>query len=90
MAIFAKSHYSSAMTTMNVSLPDSLKRFVDQCVENGGYGSSSEYVRELIRQDQVRRAEQRLTDLLRQGLESGVAAPVDADYWAERRARLGR
>lgn len=78
------------MTTMNVSLPDSLKRFVDQCVENGGYGSSSEYVRELIRQDQVRRAEQRLTDLLRQGLESGPSEVVDTAFWAERRARLVR
>ena len=78
------------MTTMNVSLPDSLKRFVDHCVEHGGYGSSSEYVRELIRQDQVRRAEQSLAELLREGLESGPAAAVDAAFWAERRARLGR
>jgi antitoxin ParD1/3/4 len=61
------------MTTMNVSLPDSLKHFVDQCVEGGSYGSPSEYVRELIRQNQVRRAE-----------------VVDAAFWAERRARLGR
>ena len=78
------------MTTMNVSLPDSLKRFVDQCVEGGGYGSASEYVRELIRQDQVRRAEQSLAVLLREGLESGPAEVVDAVFWAERRARLGR
>lgn len=78
------------MTTMNVSLPDNLKRFVDQCVESGGYGSSSEYVRELIRQDQVRRAEQQLAELLRDGLASGPAEAVDAAFWAERRARLGR
>lgn len=78
------------MTTMNVSLPNSLKHFVDQCVEGGGYGSSSEYVRELIRQDQVRRAEQSLAALLREGLESGPAEVVDAAFWAERRARLGR
>ena len=78
------------MTTMNVSLPDSLKHFVDQCVEGGGYGSSSEYVRELIRQDQLRRAEQGLAALLREGLESGPAEVVDAAFWTERRARLGR
>ncbi len=78
------------MTTMNVSLPDTLKRYVDQCVERGGYGSSSEYIRELIRQDQIRRAEQRLSDLLREGLESGPAAAIDAGYWIERRAKLAR
>jgi antitoxin ParD1/3/4 len=78
------------MTTMNVSLPDSLKRFVDQCVESGGYGSSSEYVRELIRQDQMRRAEQRLAELLREGLESGPPVEVNSGYWAERRAKLGK
>jgi antitoxin ParD1/3/4 len=78
------------MTTMNVSLPDSLKRFVDQCVESGGYGSSSEYVRELIRQDQMRRAEWRLVELLREGLESGPAVEVDGGFWAERRAKLGK
>jgi antitoxin ParD1/3/4 len=71
MAIFAKHDLSSAMSTMNVSLPDSLKRFVVQCVEGGGYDSSGEYVRELIHQDQVRRAQQSLTALLREGLESG-------------------
>ena len=82
--------YSPTMTTMNVSLPDSLKRYVDQCVEASGYGSSSEYIRELIRQDQVRRAEQQLVELLREGLESGPTAEVDATYWAERRAKLDR
>jgi len=78
------------MTTMNVSLPDSLKHYVDQCVEAGGYGSSSEYIRDLIRQDQVHRAEQRLADLMREGLESGPATEVDASYWAARRAKLTR
>jgi antitoxin ParD1/3/4 len=78
------------MSQVNVSLPDSLKHFVDQCVESGGYDSVDEYVRELIRRDRVRLAEQRLAELLREGLESGPAAPVDVAFWAERRARLGR
>jgi antitoxin ParD1/3/4 len=34
------------MSTMNISLPDSLKDFVDEQVNQGGYGTSSEYVRE--------------------------------------------
>ena len=39
------------MSTMNISLPDSLKDFVDEQVAQRGYGTSSEYVRELIRKD---------------------------------------
>jgi antitoxin ParD1/3/4 len=42
------------MSTMNISLPDSLKTFVDEQVSQRGYGTSSEYVRELIRKDQDR------------------------------------
>ena len=42
------------MSTMNISLPDTLKSFVDDQVKSGGYGTSSEYVRELIRKDQDR------------------------------------
>jgi len=42
------------MSTMNISLPDTLKSFVDEQVSQRGYGTSSEYVRELIRKDQDR------------------------------------
>ena len=40
------------MGTMNISLPAALKSFVDDQVERRGYGTSSEYVRDLIRKDQ--------------------------------------
>lgn len=59
---------------MNISLPDSLKSFVDKRVAQGGYASSSEYVRELIRMDQAR-AE--LREKLLAGKHSGPAEPVD-------------
>lgn len=45
---------SSLMSTMNISLPEVLKSFVDEQVSQGAYGTSSEYVRELIRRDQDR------------------------------------
>ena len=73
---------------MNISLPASLKRFVDKQVAAAGYGSLSEYVRALIRRDQRREAEQALADLIGAGLESGVAREADARYWAAKRARL--
>ncbi|CAN5652582.1 type II toxin-antitoxin system ParD family antitoxin [soil metagenome] len=75
------------MATMNISLPDGLKSFVDDQVAGGGYGTSSEYVRELIRMDQDR---QRLRRLLLAGAESPPGAPVDAAYFAGLRERLAR
>ncbi len=78
------------MSTMNISLPDALKDFVDDRVQKDGYSTSSEYVRELIRADQVRQAERQLVALLRAGLESGDGIPVDKSYWARKRKALGR
>jgi antitoxin ParD1/3/4 len=72
------------MSTMNISLPDSLKHFVDQQVTDRGYGTSSEYVRELIRRDQDR---QLLRRLLLEGASSPAAAAVDDDYFAALRKR---
>lgn len=76
------------MTTMNISLPEALKSFVDQTVSKDGYSTSSEYVRELIRADQARRAERELASLLREGLESGDGVPVTRSYWAGKRRRV--
>jgi antitoxin ParD1/3/4 len=73
------------MRTMNISLPDSLKSFVDEQVVQRGYGTSSEYVRELIRKDADTL---RLRGLLLQGASSAPAAAVDASYFAELRARV--
>ena len=73
------------MTTMNISLPETLKDFVDHQVQERGYSTSSEYVRDLIRNDQVRQAEQRLAALILEGLESGPAIPVNEAYWNSKR-----
>lgn len=76
------------MTTMNISLPDSMKAFVDAQIQERGYGTSSEYIRDLIRGDQVRQAERRLAALMLEGLESGTAVPVDESYWDNKREAL--
>ena len=73
------------MSTMNISLPDALKDFVDEQVNSRGYGTSSEYVRELIRKDQER---QTLRGLLVAGAESRLADPADATYFARLRRRV--
>lgn len=75
------------MTTMNISLPDSLKEFVDQQVTTAGYGTSSEYVRELIRHDQDRL---RLRNLLLEGAQSKPTGLADEDYFASLRSGIKR
>lgn len=76
------------MSTMNISLPEALKSFVDEQVSSRGYGTSSEYVRELIRRDQDR---QKLRSLLLEGASSTLAVDADAAYFAmlRERARKG-
>lgn len=71
------------MSTTNVSLPDSLKTVVDEQGATRGYGSSSEYVGELIRRDQDR---QRLQALLLEGAAS-TAGPVADAAWFDRLRR---
>ena len=73
------------MTTMNISLPEALRSFVERQVSARGYNSSSEYVRELIRKDQDR---QRLRGLLLEGAASPPAVTADADYIGRLRDRV--
>lgn len=67
---------------MNVSLPAALKEYVDEQAAEGGYGSRSEYVRELIRKDQYRT---RLRRVLTVGAESPPARVADVGYFDELR-----
>jgi antitoxin ParD1/3/4 len=75
------------MSTMNVSLPDEMKAFVDSCLEREGYSSASEYVRALIRRDREAKASAHLHSLLVEGLASGTPIEVDAAYWQQKRAK---
>ena len=75
------------MTTMNISLPQSLRAFIDSQVASRGYGTSSEYVRELIRKDQD---VQRLRDLLLEGVESPPSGVADKAYFDTLSERIRR
>jgi antitoxin ParD1/3/4 len=68
------------MQTMNISLPDPLKEFVDHQIAEGRYGSVSEYIRDLIRNDERRKAEERLESLLLEGLESEETELTKRDF----------
>ena len=87
LAKFCQRNYMEPMSTMNISLPDALKNFVDEQVSTRGYGTSSEYVRELIRKDQDR---QHLRGLLLAGASSLECEPVDGAYFEALRDRVRR
>lgn len=63
---------------MNISLPDTMKSFVDEQVTSRGYGTSSEYLRDLIRRDQDR---QHLRGLLLAGAAVPVVQEATPDYF---------
>ena len=75
------------MGTMNISLPDDMKAFVDQEVQTKGYMSASEYIRDLIRH-------QKDVEHLRKLIDEGEASPVSevpiAEFFAELRAEIGK
>lgn len=78
------------MTSMNISLPDPMKAFIDEQIKSGAYSSVSEYVRQLIREDQKRAAEAKLEALLLKGLDSGQPIEVTEEYWKNLRARVAQ
>ena len=75
------------MSTMSISLPASLKSFVDEQVRSRGYGTSSEYVRELLRKEHDR---ERLRALLVEGAASPPGSVADEAYFDGLRARARR
>ncbi len=74
-----------AMTSMNISLPEELKQYIEAQTK-AGYSTPSEYVRELIREDQKRRAQQRLEELLLEGINSGEPVVADEKFWSDLKA----
>lgn len=77
-----------ALASLNISLPQPLKNYVESRVKAGGYSTPSEYVRELVRADQKKRAEDRLEELLLEGLQSGDPIEITPQYWEKKRKQL--
>jgi antitoxin ParD1/3/4 len=78
------------METMNISLPDPLKRFVDSQVAAGAYSSASEYIRRLIREDQERRQREEIDRKLLEALDDAPPTPLTADDWDDIRREIRR
>ncbi len=74
------------MATMNVSLPDAMKEWVEGRAETGRYSNASEYVRDLIRRDQEREGKLAgLQRMIREGEDSGVSPHSAGDFLADAR-----
>jgi antitoxin ParD1/3/4 len=76
------------MQTMNISLPETMKQFVEEQVVAGDYSSASEYIRELVRADQKRRAKAELEQLLLSSINSGDAIDLTPEMIEDVRHRL--
>lgn len=77
------------MATMNISLPDPMKEWVEQQARGGRYSNASDYVRDLIRRDQDRAAKvAAMQQLVTEGLESGTGTRSMSKLKKEARAQL--
>ena len=79
------------MATMNVSLPDKMKQWVEDQVQTGRYGNASDYVRDLVRRDQQRaEARDEFERLIEEGIASGISDMTAEEIFAEARAEFLR
>lgn len=76
------------MTTLNISLPESMQAFIDEQVAKGGYSTASEYIHHLIQQDQKQAAQMKLEAMLLEGLDSGEPIEVTDKWWKKKELRL--
>ena len=74
------------MTTVTISLPESLKAFIDRQLATKGYGNVSEYFRSLLRDAQKEEEDARLEALLLEGLAGGDDIPMTPGFWKDLKA----
>jgi antitoxin ParD1/3/4 len=72
--------------TLNLPLPDSIQKFINEQVAIGGYSNAAEYILHLIRQEQARTT--RVESLLLAGLDSGNSVEITDDWWDQKRIHL--
>ncbi len=76
------------MTTLNISLPESMRAFINEQVAKGGYSTASEYISHLIRQDQKRAEQIKLEAMVLEGLDSGEPIEVTDKWWKNKTTEL--
>ena len=76
------------MSTLNISLPEPMRNFIEDQVRAGGYSTASEYLRELVRKAQKETAKEKLEAMLLEGMDSGPAIEVTPEFWKDMHSRL--
>ncbi len=76
------------MATLNISLPEALHEFIERQVAEGGHGDASEYIHKLLREEQKKKAKERVDALLLEGLNSGPPTPMTAQDWEDIRREV--
>jgi antitoxin ParD1/3/4 len=76
--------------SLNISLPEEMKDWVEAHVQRSGYGTTSEYFRQLVRDDQRRQVRDEIDAKLLAALQAGSAEEITPEWWEERRKELAR
>lgn len=80
---------TKSLTSMNISIPSALRERLEEKLTRQAYGSASEYVRQLIRQDLERDAREKVEALLLEGVHSKKRIKVTPEWWEEKEALVG-
>jgi len=81
-------HHAMEMTSLNISLPRTMKDYIENQVQAGSFSTPSEYMRALVREDQKRQQQQKLETMLLESLESGEPVDITPEFWEQRRQAL--
>jgi antitoxin ParD1/3/4 len=75
------------MTTLNISMPDQMRAFIERQVSGGRYSTASDYIRDLVREDQKRNDQARLESLLLEALDEGGSQEITPEFFERLRER---
>jgi antitoxin ParD1/3/4 len=75
------------MDTMDFSVPEQFRAFVQSRVDEGGFGSTNDYLAQLIEEDRKRTTREWLEAEIAKGIDSGPAEPMTSQDWADLRKR---
>ncbi len=83
-----KSDLSDTLTSMSISVLSSQKTYIERQAASEGFATPSDYMRQLIRDDQKRRAQERVEQLMLEGLNSGDSTQMTKKDWDDIRVEL--
>jgi antitoxin ParD1/3/4 len=76
------------MAVVNISVPDQMKEYIDERLLDGNFSTASEYIRNLVREDQKKQVQEKLETLLLAGLEGGESIDITDEYIKQKRADI--